>query len=198
MRFSLIKAQVCDKTVPECIIEQLNLVDQFSIVMNFFYKKNVELNSTFNSKPYFFRSMEQKQFLLYYTGGVNYKKGSIYRFPGEWMLIQCFVHDRANYSLSIPPMNSGKKHDLSVDGKKIKWSSNTSYNVTDLAYNDSGQYICGTTWSFKRGARRYVEGEERRYFLTVLKEGKTCFILKLNTEENVYFYKSCREPVCHV
>ena len=99
------------------------------------------------------------------------------------MLIKCLVHDRANYSLSIQTMNGGKQHHPSVDGKKIKWSSNTSFNVTELAYNDSGRYICETLWSTDTAGGNYM-ARKTRYFLTVLKKGNT-YMFKLKTDADM-------------
>ena len=61
--------------------------------------------------------------------------------------------------------------DLHVDNKKIKLASKNVFNITRLAYDDSGQYICSI---IVLNASDFVEGEVTRHYLIVLKEGKTC------------------------
>ena len=106
------------------------------------------------------------------TDGVKYYDPSIYRLPGEWMLIKCNIFDWAPTTLSFKPNGTTNISDLPVDNEKIKLASKNVFNITRLEYEDSGEYICFIiTWN---ATGDMVKGEVTRHQLTVLKEGKTC------------------------
>ena len=90
------------------------------------------------------------------------------------MLINCDVHPFLRATLSFKSGNLTylrPASDLHVDNKKIKLASKNVFNITRLAYDDSGQYICTI---IVLNASGIVEGEVTRHYLIVLKEGKTC------------------------
>ena len=85
------------------------------------------------------------------------------------MLINCDRHDWAvKTELSYKPTGSDNFIDLHVDNKKIKLASKNVYNITHLAYNDSGEYIC-SVWTLNN--KKKAAGEEIRLQLIVLKHG---------------------------
>ncbi len=109
--------------------------------------------------------------------GVKYYDPSIWRLPGEWMIINCDVYDWDRTYLSVIPADgrdNGSVIDLPVDHEKIKLASKNVYNITNLAYNDSGQYICDIIIV---NTTSKVIGEITRHYLAVLREGKTCIFL---------------------
>ena len=97
------------------------------------------------------------------------------RLPGEWILIKCKVPDWATITnIGLNPLGkTGISYTFYVDGKKIKLVSKNVFNITRLAYNDSGQYTYG--YYFQRG--NLSMGIVGRYDVLVLKEGKICFQL---------------------
>ncbi len=107
--------------------------------------------------------------------GVKYYDPSMCRLPGEWIIINCdVVHDAVRVYLGLNPAderNNGSSIDLLVDHEKIKLASKNVYNVTHLAYNDSGQYRCDIILF---NSTNRTTGEVTRHYLTVLREGKTC------------------------
>ena len=91
------------------------------------------------------------------------------------MLINCDVHPFLRATLSFKSGNltylrPGSLTDLHVDNKKIKLASKNVFNITRLAYDDSGEYICSI---IVVNASR-IQWDVTRHYLIVLKEGKTC------------------------
>ncbi len=90
------------------------------------------------------------------------------------MIINCDYHDWAPTDLWFMPADArdnGSVFDLPVDHEKIKLASKNVYNITNLAYNDSGLYLCIITIA---NTTNTIIRERIRYNLTVLREGKTC------------------------
>ena len=110
-----------------------------------------------------------KKVSCFYTDdGVKYYDPSTCRFPGEWMLINCDLHDWAvQTDLSYKPTGSDNLVELPVDNKKIKLASKNVYNITRLTYNDSGEYICDVLIF---NSTKIARGEVIRRQLIVLKQ----------------------------
>ena len=111
-------------------------------------------------------------FFSFNTDGIKYYDLSTYRLRGEWKVINCDVYNRAYVSFGFWPANKSEKYVRSfpVPTEKIKLVSRNVYNVTRLAYKDSGQYICEMMMNTTDGdvTRHYT-----RHSLFVLEEGKT-------------------------
>ena len=101
------------------------------------------------------------------TDGVQYYKPSIYRLPGEWILIKCAYG--GGISLAFKPRGSKFKKDLPVDHTKIKLIAWNIYNVTNLTSGDTGEYVC--TMVFKGKIGQVDRIEITRQDLIVLKKG---------------------------
>ena len=82
------------------------------------------------------------------------------------MIINCNVHNDTNATLSFKPNGSDTTYDLSVNDEKIKLASKNVFNITRLAYNDSGEYNC----TISTGNTTDITEHQ----LMVLKEGKAC------------------------
>lgn len=100
------------------------------------------------------------------------------RLPGEWILIKCKVPDWATITnIGLNPLGkTGISYTFYVDDKKIKLVSKNVFNITQLAYNDSGQYTYGY-YSQKGNMSMGIVG---RYDVLVLKEGNNCSDLFLS------------------
>ena len=83
------------------------------------------------------------------------------------MLIRCDVPGNATLLLK-PKEKNDTVIDLSVDNKKIELVSKNVFNITRLAYNDTGDYMCQSGMS--RGPNRTFTTLTR--YRLVLKEGK--------------------------
>ena len=91
------------------------------------------------------------------------------------MLIRCDVPARANSTLSLQPKGMNETiYNLSVDNEKIRLISKNIFNITNLAYNDSGDYMCESDMLEEPNTASRVM---IRYRLIVIKEGKTCLRL---------------------
>ena len=89
------------------------------------------------------------------------------------MLIRCDLPAWANSTLSHQPKGMNKTiYNLSVDNEKIRLISKNIFNITNLAYNDSGDYMCESDMLEKPNTASRVI----RYRLIVIK-GKTCLRL---------------------
>ena len=105
---------------------------------------------------------------MFNSDGVKYYKPSIYRLPGEWILVQC--DESTEISLAFKRIGAKFMKDLPVDHNKIKRVEWNVYNVTNLTYDDTGEYVCNRV-SRPSGGTIYRD-EVARQDLAVLKEGK--------------------------
>ena len=91
------------------------------------------------------------------------------------MLIRCDVPAWANSTLSLQPKGMNETiYNLSVDNEKIRLISKNVFNITNLAYNDSGDYMCESDMLEEPNTASRVM---TRYRLIVIKKGKTCLRL---------------------
>ena len=74
--------------------------------------------------------------------GVKYYDPSVYRLRGESYTLNCDRLGMNVRKLTFYPTGSTAMFRLHVDNKKIKMLSKNVYNITNLAYNDSGEYAC--------------------------------------------------------
>ena len=105
----------------------------------------------------------------------NYRKPLRYRFTGQWALINCTCNhqcdQRANISLWFGVPGTSFSYELPVGTEKIELVTKDAFNITHLALNNTGFYICLTAfWS----NNTTITKEKTIYPLEVLRrEGNT-------------------------
>ncbi|CAB4029960.1 basement membrane-specific heparan sulfate proteoglycan core, partial [Paramuricea clavata] len=122
----------------------------------------------------------------FHTDGIKYYDPSLYRLRGEWKVINCDVYNWASVSFVFSPVNKSEKPiKFHLPTKKIKLVSKNVYNVTPLAYKDSGQYICNIC---VLNTTRYTAGKITRHNLFVLEEGKAYREAEIQKRPNKAYY----------
>ncbi|XP_028407243.1 fibroblast growth factor receptor 2-like [Dendronephthya gigantea] len=68
----------------------------------------------------------------------------VYRFRGEWLLVNCAVNtaDNATLILRKEPRSTTSEITRVVDNKKIKMAAKNVFNITNVTITDEGRYFC--------------------------------------------------------
>ena len=79
----------------------------------------------------------------------NYFKPTIFRYSRQWALLNCTCNhnktlcdQRANISLWFRLPKSVTFDELPVGNEKIELVTRNVFNITHLAFNDTGEYKC--------------------------------------------------------